>query len=140
MYALPPERTGIRGRPRKYGERLSPDDFELGSPKTEDWQIGVRPVLTRLWEGRVVSAIVTLPKSGGGSRRLFFCTANPKSIRLDYSRCEDDTMRGYGRKMQGSCRLPVTRRAGTLKHHTMKAKPSGHLKIPVCVAVKASNA
>ncbi len=96
MYDIPPERTGKRGRPRKYGERLSPDDFELESPKAGDWQIGVRPVLTRLWEGRVVYAIVTLPKSGGGSRRLFFCTANPESIRLDYSRCEDDTMRGYG--------------------------------------------
>ena len=96
MYTLPPKHTGKRGRPGKYGERLAPDDFGLESPKNGNWQIGVRPVLTRLWEGRVVYAIVTLPKNGGGSRRLFFCTANPESIRLDYSRCEDDTMRGYG--------------------------------------------
>ena len=96
MYGLPPARTGKRGRPRKYGERLSPDDFALESPETGDWQIGVRPVLTRLWGERVVYAIVTLPKSGNGSRRLFFCTRDPESIRLDYSRCEDDTVRGYG--------------------------------------------
>ncbi len=98
MYDLPPERTGKRGRPRKYGSRLSPEDFELQSPKTGDWQIGVRPVLTRLWGERVVCAIVTLPKSGNGTRRLFFCTKEPESILLDYSRCEDDAMRGYGKE------------------------------------------
>ena len=97
MYDLPPERTGKRGRPRKYGDRLSPEDFDLESPKTGDLKIGVRPVLTRLWGGeRVVYAIVTLPKSGNGSRRLFFCTKSPESILLDYSKCEDDTIRGYG--------------------------------------------
>ena len=96
MYSLPPERTGKRGRPRKYGERLSPEDFELGSPRAGDFRIGVRPVLTRLWGERVVYALVTLPKSGNGSRRLFFCTKNPESIILDYGRCEDDTMRSYG--------------------------------------------
>ncbi len=70
MYDLPPGRTGKRGRPRKYGSRLSPEDFGLQSPKTGDWQIGVCPVLARLWGERVVYAIVTLPKSGNGSRRL----------------------------------------------------------------------
>lgn len=96
MYDLPPERTGKRGRPKKYGERLSPEDFVLESPKTGDWKIGVRPVLTRLWGERVVYAIVTLPKSGNGSRRLFFCTKDPESIIIDYNRCEDDIIRGYG--------------------------------------------
>ena len=96
MYGSPPGRTGKRGRPRKYGERLSPEDFELESPKTGDWKVGVRPVLTRLWGERVVYAIVTLPKSGNGSRRLFFSTKDPESIILDYSKCEDDTIRGYG--------------------------------------------
>ena len=96
MYGFPPGRTGKRGRPRKYGERLSPEDFELESPKTGDWKVGVRPVLTRLWGERVVYAIVTLPKSENGSRRLFFSTKDPESIILDYSKCEDDTIRGYG--------------------------------------------
>ena len=53
-------------------------------------------MLTRLWSGRVVYAAVTLPKSGNGSRRLFFCTKNPESIILDYSNCEDETICGYG--------------------------------------------
>ena len=96
MYDLPPEHTGKRGHPKKYGGRLSPEDFELESPKTGDWKIGVRPVLTRLWGERVVYALVTLPKSGNGSRRLFFCTKDPENILLDYSRCEDDAIRGYG--------------------------------------------
>lgn len=96
MYSLPPERTGKRGRPRKYGERLSPEIFPLETPKTGDWKIGVLPVLTKLWGERVVYAIVTLPKSGNGSRRLFFCTKDPESILLDHSKCEDETIRGYG--------------------------------------------
>lgn len=44
----------------------------------------------------MVYALVTLPKSGNESRRLFFCTKDPESIRLDHSRCEDGTLRGYG--------------------------------------------
>ena len=44
----------------------------------------------------MVYVIVTFSKNGNGSRRLFFCTKNPESILLDYSRCEDDTLRGYG--------------------------------------------
>ncbi len=96
MYDLPPERTEKHGRPRRYGVRLSPDDFGLETPKTGDWKIGVRPVLTRLWGDRVVYAIVTLPKNGNGRRRLFFCTKDSESIILDHSRCEDETIRGYG--------------------------------------------
>ena len=96
MHDFPPERTGKRGRPKKYGGRLLPEDFELEFPKTGDRKIGVRPVLTRLWGGRVVYAIVTLPKSGNGNRRLFFCTKNLESIIMDYSRCEDETIRSYG--------------------------------------------
>lgn len=98
MYDLPPERTGKRGRPRKYGERLSPEDFGLECPETGDWEIGVRPVLTRLWGGRVVYAIVTLPKSGKGSRRLFLCTKDPKETGLDYKNCADDAIREYGKE------------------------------------------
>lgn len=98
MYDLPPARTGKRGRPRKYGERLSPEDICLESPETGDWKIGVRPVLTNLWEERVVYALVTLPKSGKGSRRLFFCTKDPESIILDHSSCENKTIRGYGKE------------------------------------------
>lgn len=98
MYGLPPGRTGRRGRPRKYGERLSPEDIVLASPKTGAWRIGARPVLTRLWGGRVVYAIVTLPKSGNGSRRLFFCTKDPEDIVLDYDRCADDAIREYARE------------------------------------------
>lgn len=105
MYDLPPGRTGKRGRPKKYGKRLSPEDFELESPKTGDWRIGVRPVPTRLWGERVVYAVVTLAKSGNGSRGLFFCTKDPESILLDFGRCEDETIRSYGEENKKS--LPV---------------------------------
>mgnify|MGYP001049390531 FL=1 len=63
--------------------------------KTGDWKIGVRPVFTKLWGERIVYAFVTLPKSRNGNHRFFFCTKEPENILLDYSKCEDDTMRGY---------------------------------------------
>ena len=47
MYDLPPERTGKRGRPRKYGNRVTPEQFSLSTPKTGSWKIGVRPVITK---------------------------------------------------------------------------------------------
>ena len=56
----------------------------------------MRPLLTRLWGARIVYTIVTLPKSGNGSRRLFFCTKNPESIILGHSSREDGTIRSYG--------------------------------------------
>lgn len=62
MYELPPAPTGKRGRPRKYGKRIHLEDFELATPQSGDWKIGVRPVLTRLWGERVVYAFVTAPK------------------------------------------------------------------------------
>ena len=75
---------------------LPPEDFELETPKAGDWKIGVRPVLTKLWGERIVYAFVTLPKSGNGSHRLFFCTKKPENILLDYSKYEDNAMREYG--------------------------------------------
>lgn len=96
MYELPPAPTGKRGRPRKYGKRIHLEDFELATPQSGDWKIGVRPVLTRLWGERVVYAFVTAPKKGGDSRRLFFCTKKPDEITLDYSLCADERMRKYG--------------------------------------------
>ncbi len=53
----------------------------------------------------MVYAIVTLPKSGNGSRRLFFCTRDPEGIILDYGSCEDETIRGYGE--EGKKFLPI---------------------------------
>lgn len=96
MYELPPAPTGKRGRPRKYGKRISPKDFELSTPQTGDWMVGVRPVLTRLWGERVVYAFVTASKKGGDSRRLFFCTKKPDEIPLDYRLCADERIRKYG--------------------------------------------
>ncbi|MDE5589125.1 MAG: hypothetical protein K2J60_08280 [Acetatifactor sp.] len=64
MYDLPPERTGKRGRPKKYGERLSPEKSELESPKTGDWKTGMRPVLTKLWGERGAMPLLRSRKAG----------------------------------------------------------------------------
>ncbi len=77
MHDLSPERMGKFGCPKKYGERLSPENFVLESPQTGDWKIGVRPVLTKLWEEQVVYTIVIFLKRGNGSRKIFFFV--PKS-------------------------------------------------------------
>jgi hypothetical protein len=95
LYDLPPERTGKRGRPKKYGERLSLESIALAEPKTGDWKIGVRQVLTNLWKDRPVYAIVTYPKKGTGSYRLFLCTIDPKEISFGLDLCKKANLCSY---------------------------------------------
>ena len=98
LYDLPPAPTGKRGRPRKYGDRLSPEQFELSEPQTGDWKVGIRPVITKLWKDRVVHAIVTSPKKGTGGRRLFLCTLDPEKIPLDLEQCTEEGIFKYGKE------------------------------------------
>lgn len=82
LYGLPPAKTGKKGRPRKRGNRISLDEILLNEPETGDWLIGMVPVITNLWKDKVVYALVTAPKNGKGSRRLFLCTADPEAFPL----------------------------------------------------------
>lgn len=97
MYDLPPEHSGKRGRPKKYGSRLSPDQFELKEFPKEHLKIGMKPVLTKLWKDRKVFAYVTEPKEGG-SRRLFLCTKNPDDISFALEICQENLLAGYVKK------------------------------------------
>ena len=83
LYGLPPAKTVKRGRPRKHGNRIALDEIILSEPENGDWLIGVVPVITSLWKGKVVYALVTAPKNGKWSRRLFLCTADPGTISFD---------------------------------------------------------
>ena len=87
LYDLPPEPTGKRGRPRKRGERLSLEQFELSEPKHGDYKIGTRQVITNLWKDQKVYAIVTFPKKGTGTHRLFLSTIAPDEISLTLEWC-----------------------------------------------------
>ena len=99
MYDISPVPTGKRGRPKKHGDRVLPEQFSLSCPKTGSWKVGVHTVLTRLWGWeRAVYAIVTQPKSGGDSRRLFLCAKNPEDIKLDYKICADENICEYGKE------------------------------------------
>ena len=96
LYGLAPARTGKRGRPRKRGDRISLDEITLNEPQNGDWLIGIMPVITNLWKDKVVYALVTAPKNGKGSRRLFLCTADPGSICFDWENSADKTACFYG--------------------------------------------
>ena len=96
LYGLPPAKTGKKGRPRKRGDRISLDEIVLSEPKSGDWLIGMMPVITNLWKEKVVYALVTAPKSGKGSRRLFLCTADPRTISFDWENSADKTACSYG--------------------------------------------
>jgi len=96
LYGLPPAKTGKKGRPRKRGNRISLDEILLNEPETGDWLIGMVPVITNLWKDKVVYALVTAPKNGKGSRRLFLCTADPRSISFDWENSADKTTCSYG--------------------------------------------
>ena len=95
LYDLPPESTGKRGRPRKRGKRLSLNQFELSEPKHGDYKIGTRQVMTNLWKERKVHAIVTLPKKGKGTHRLFLSTIEPEEISLSLNWCTEGELCPY---------------------------------------------
>lgn len=67
-----PEKRGP-GRPRIYGQRLRPDDFELTPIAGTDYKIGYRMVMAHVFKGREVLAIVT-QRGENGSKRLYLCT------------------------------------------------------------------
>lgn len=140
MYDLPPKRTEKRGRPRKYGGRLSPGDFGLKSPKTEDLKIGVRPVLTRLW-GTGWSMPLSRPQKAGGAAAGF--SSAPKTRKVSSLITAGVKMKQYaamGKKTYSSCHLPVIHHAGISKYPTMKAKLSGHWRNTAYGAAGALNA
>ena len=83
MYDLPPKPTGKRGRPAKYGKRLSvQDDFELSDKKIGGYYIGVRRVLTNIFGTKEVLAYVTSNDNKTGPRRLFFSTIIPERLQI----------------------------------------------------------
>ena len=82
IYALPPEKTGKKGRPRVRGQRLSIACFVLAEIPGTDLCAGFQPVKTKLFGSRTVYAIVTKSKDGK-SGRLFLSTRNPQDICFD---------------------------------------------------------
>ena len=96
LYGLPPAKTGKKGRPKKRGDRIHLEKIVLSEPQSGDWLIGMVPVITNLWKGKVVYALVTAPKNGKGSRRLFLCTADPRTISFDWENSADKTACSYG--------------------------------------------
>ena len=96
LYGLPPAKTGKKNRPRKRGDQVALDKIVLSEPENGDWLIGMMPVITNLWKDKVVYALVTAPKNGKGSRRLFLCTVDPGTIFFDWENSADQTICSYG--------------------------------------------
>ncbi len=95
LYDLPPKPTGKRSRPKKRGERLSLEQFSLSEPKHGDYKIGTRQVMTNLWKDRTVYALVTVPKKGKGTHRLFLSTIDPKEISFTQEWCNKEELCPY---------------------------------------------
>jgi len=94
IYALPPKRTGKRGRPKVFGQRLSLTDFILTEINGTNYCVGSQTVLTRIFGKRVVYAIVTKARNGK-SFRLFLCTKKPESIDFDIDFLRNNTAQAY---------------------------------------------
>lgn len=81
IYDLPPAPTGKKGRPKKYGRRLSIyKDFVLSAEKIGGYYTASRRVLTNIFGERQVLAYVTSTEKREGSRRLFFSTIFPYQL------------------------------------------------------------
>lgn len=97
LYDLPGERTGKRGRPRVHGEKLTLESFSLEKPEESDYYMGHREVMTNLWKGRRVHAYVTASDPEKHSTfRLFLCTAQPESLRVETGEQASKKIHQYG--------------------------------------------
>ena len=97
IYDLPKPHTGKKGRPAKKGERLSIlHDFPLSAEKIGEYYIGLRKVMTKLFGSRPVYAYVTASGKNTDTRRLFFCTVAPGSIRISCAWYEKEPLNQTG--------------------------------------------
>ena len=95
LFDLPPAPTGKRGRPAKRGKKLSLDDFTLDY-EHNGFKMGHRKVLTNIFGDKPVHAYVN--ESPSGSRRLFFCMADPTEIHMSCAWREKATLKDVGSK------------------------------------------
>lgn len=82
LYELPPKPSGKRGRPPKYGEKISFQDISLSEQRIGGYYTGVQMVLSNLFGERRIFAYVTSTEPIGGSRRLFLSTITPATLSL----------------------------------------------------------
>ena len=95
LYDLP-EKTGKRGRPDKYGKKISiDDDFEFIDVPETDFRIGYRKVVTHLFGGDIVCMAVVTEARDSGSKRLFLCT-DPEKSTIDIRHITDPNVRAFG--------------------------------------------
>ena len=93
MWDLPEPTSGKRGRPKKYGDKLSLDsikDFH-GEINFGKYKVTHRIVKTNLFGNRSVHAYVT--SNYKGSHRLFFSTASVAELHISCAWHEDSKLR-----------------------------------------------
>ena len=80
-------------------KREGPDSLEmisfLAEPKSGDWLIGMIPVITNLERESGICHGYCAQKRKR-SRRLFLCTADPRTISFDWENSTDKTVCSYG--------------------------------------------
>lgn len=82
MQQLPPARTGTRGRPKMYGDKLTLEKFELFEVQNSNYSVGYLRVLTHLFGKKPTLTIVTRPTSGQ-NKRLFLCSNTTGNFHFD---------------------------------------------------------
>ena len=103
LYETPVKRTGRRGRPPKYGAKLTIDDVKdfHDYGKLGKYQISHKMVKTRIFGDRIVHAYVSQnTQSKNNSKRLFFSTFSMPEMHMSTAWQENDALR-YSPSAQG---------------------------------------
>ena len=88
MFEPKPERTGKPGRPRERGKKLN-IHMDFSFIKVGDYFIGVKTVLTNLFEHLPIYATVTTPDLlKHDTYRVFICTVTPHALQQQFKGCE----------------------------------------------------
>lgn len=137
MYSLPPERTGKRGRPRKYGEACRQKVSRLKPQKPETGRSARSLSSLNCGERGWFMPLSLSPKVGMEAAGFSFAQKIRKASFLTTADAKMKQYAAMGKKTYSFSRSPAIRCGGISKYPTTKAKLSGHLKNTVYGAAKA---
>lgn len=127
IYEMPNSTAGRRGRPPKYGKKLTLAELSDGTKyyryRMDKLFVTHQQVKTRIFGNRSVHAYVTTSQSG--SRRLFFSTLNSMSMHMSIAWQENKALNGANSKEMDSIPCASTSSAGALRRTTTSKRCFG---------------
>lgn len=106
LYGIHTAKTMKTSHPWKRRGQINMSEIILSKPESDNWLISMIPVITNLWKGKVVYALVTTPKKETGRLCLFSCTVDFKTISFNLANSATKIAHAY--EVENTFYLPLS--------------------------------